>query len=60
LDVSTTNSPVFDEDVVVVVEVEVVEVLVSGVVTGLFVGAAVVWLVGSEVPGVGSLQQLPF
>ena len=44
----------------VVVEVEVVEVLVSGVVTGLFVGAAVVWLVGSEVPGVGSLQQLPF
>jgi hypothetical protein len=44
LEVSTTSSPLFDEEVVVVVEVE--EVVVSGEVTGLLVGAAVVWLVG--------------
>jgi hypothetical protein len=56
-----TNSPVA-EDVVVVVEVVVVvvDVVVSGVGTGLLVGAAVVWLVGLEVLGVGLFQQLPF
>lgn len=52
-----TNSPVA-EDVVVVVEVVVVDVVVSGVGTGLLVGAAVVWLVGLEVLGVGLFQQI--
>lgn len=56
-----TNSPVAEDVVVVVaVEVVVVDVVVSGVGTGLLVGAAVVWLVGLEVLGVGLFQQLPF
>lgn len=61
LEVSMTNSPVAEDVVVVVaVEVVVVDVVVSGVGTGLLVGAAVVWLVGLEVLGAGLFQQLPF
>jgi len=49
LEVSITNSPSgIDEleEVVVLVDVEVDDVLVSGVMTGLLVGEAVVCLVG--------------
>lgn len=58
LDVSAINSPFVEEVVLVVVEVEDVDV--SGVDTGLLVGEEVAWLVGEEVLGVGLFQQLPF
>jgi hypothetical protein len=50
LEVSAINSPFVEEVVLVVVEVEDVDV--SGVDTGLLVGEEVAWLVGSEVLGV--------